>query len=124
MNELFTRFTSLIIATVSLLTATGVFMHDMRVDKAISLKFEPGSRAVSPAAEDSTLRTKFAEFMQGDAHTHPDFKPGNSLMKGFTYPSPSIPPREREHINKNLLRHAEPRCRHAFDNHNLPIIAD
>lgn len=98
-------------------------MHDVRIDKAIAVSLHGmNDRAVAAAKSDAG---KVNAFVKGDAHTHPDFNPGRSLMNGFTYRAPNtpgIPPREREHTDRNLLNKYAPRGRHAFDNSNLPIV--
>lgn len=97
---------------LSLVTATGVFVHDAGIDK---LAYSIGNRdakrtSISPA--DLKLAT--------DPHVHPEHS--HRSLKGFSYRTPSIPPRENK-SKRYLMQNAEPRGRHAFDNYNLPIIA-
>ncbi len=102
------------IVTLSLLTATGVFIHDGRIDRAASTTRPTSMKHASDsgaAASDSGLA--------GNPHTHPE-KAGRTL-KGFAYQSPSINPRESR-LKRYLMQNYEPRGRHAFDNHYLPII--
>ena len=112
---------STIAIVISLLTATGVFMHDMRIDKAIGVALFSTGAAVAHASTQS-ITAKIADFTHGDAHTHPDFKPVKSLMNGFTYQAPSIPPRERTHMNRYVAQKKEP-LRHAFDDVFMPLIS-
>lgn len=111
------KIINVIIATLSLVTATGVFIHDGRIDRAastvrpVSFKHSTDSGAAG-AASDSGLA--------GNPHTHPE-KVGRTL-KGFAYQSPSINVRENR-LKKYMLQNAEPRGRHAFDNCYLPLIS-
>ncbi len=110
------KLTNIIIATISLLTATGVFIHDGRIDRAAvstrPISAKHSSDSGSTGSSDSGL--------SGNPHTHPE-KVGRTL-KGFAYQSPSINPRENR-LKRYLMQNYEPRGRHAFDNHYLPIIS-
>ncbi len=94
-------------------------MHDGRVDKAAvaALKNEP---TMSMTHQLLTV-DRLAEFIKTDAHTHADHNAARQLMNGFSYQSPSIPPRSQEQ-KRHMLQRFEPRGRHAFDNYNLPVI--
>lgn len=110
------KFTNIMIAALSLLTATGIFIHDGRIDRAatvrpISFKHASDSGAAGGAGDAG---------LTGNPHTHPE-KAGRTL-KGFAYQSPSINPRESR-SKKYMLQNAEPRGRHAFDNYYLPIVS-
>lgn len=108
-----TKILSYFTIVLSLLTATGVFIHDARIDKAT---FGHGSahykRNVIASGTDIGL--------QSDAHVHPEKI--QKTLRGFAYQSPSIHPRETKH-KRYMLQNIEPSGRHAFDNYNLPIIA-
>lgn len=107
--------------SISLFTAMGVFMHDGRVDKAVTTAMEnPFSvRYIS----DTTYMQRVADFMKTDSHTHPDHNAAQNLLgNSFTYKSPSIPPRNREE-RKNRLQIPEDTGRHAFDDVHMPILA-
>lgn len=107
------KFTNILIATVSLLTATGVFIHDGRIDRAASTtRSYTYRKAVDTGGADLGLH--------GNPHTHPE-KVGRTL-KGFSYQSPSIPPREQR-SKRYMMQNYEPRGRHAFDNYCLPVIS-
>ncbi len=109
------KIINIVIATLSLVTATGVFIHDGRIDRAastvrpISFKHSSDSGAGSSDAG-----------LAGNPHTHPE-KTGRTL-KGFAYQSPSVPPREQR-AKRYMMQNYEPRGRHAFDNYYLPIIS-
>ncbi|NCU37976.1 hypothetical protein EOL96_02885 [Candidatus Saccharibacteria bacterium] len=107
--------------TISLLTAFGVFLHDGRVDKAVT------TRLHNPFANEKSVPIKIAlryrSFVDVDKHTHPDHSAAQrALLKSFAYQSPSIPPRNQEQ-KKHLQQECQPRGHHAFDNYNLPIVA-
>lgn len=92
---------------LSLVTATGVFVHDSRIDKATNL----GSLVSFAQINDATAT---------DPHVHPEHS--QRTLKGFSYQSPSIQPRENK-SKRYLMQNTEPKGRHAFDNYNLPIVA-
>ena len=105
---------------ISLITAFGVFMHDGRVDRAaITAVSKPVQGTITPGI----IAVRFKNFLDTDAHTHPDHNAANrALMSSFFYQSPSIAPRRKSH-HKDLKRMLETPPRHAFDNTNLPILA-
>ena len=107
------RITTLIIATISLLTATGIFIHDGRIDRMVSVT---RTSIHSKKAADVNLSDLG---LHGNPHTHPE-KAGRTL-KGFAYQSPSINPRENR-MKRYMMQNYEPRGRHAFDNHYLPVL--
>ena len=100
---------NILVSTLSLLTAGGVFVHDAHATSVASLKL-PRYSAVDQHP-DSLL----------DVHFHADQTPAQSLLSNFTYQSPSVPPREadnkRQHPRRFIL------SRHAFDNSALPLIS-
>ena len=102
---------------ISLLTALGVFMHDGRVDRATLTAVNP---RFDQAHLSATTYLRFKDFIDTDAHTHPDHNAGKSLFSGFQYQSPSIAPRRDSH-HKQLKSFLEG-SRHAFDNTNLPVL--
>lgn len=110
------KITTIFIAAISLLTATGVFIHDGRIDRAAST-FRPMS---VKHASDSGSAANSDSGLSGNPHTHPE-KAARTL-KGFVYQSPTVAPRENR-LKKYMLQNAEPRGRHAFDNYYLPIIS-
>ena len=104
---------------ISLITATGVFMHDSRIDKASSTAL--ASIVSLGYAPVKTVSGRVSDFMSTDAHTHPDHNAASkSLISSFFYQSPSIAPRRKSHRKELSRATAEPR--HAFDNANLPIL--
>lgn len=100
---------------IGLLTAFGVFMHDGRVDRAAITAMNRPFESMQVSRE---LAQRVKAFVETDSHTHPDRNAARSLLtNSFTYQSPSIPPRKKQHhlIDEHFGRHA-------FDNANLPII--
>lgn len=110
------KLTNIFIAAISLLTATGVFIHDGRIDRA-ALSTRPIN---AKHATDSGATGASDSGLSGNPHTHPE-KAGRTL-KGFAYQSPSINPRENR-LKRYLMQNYEPRGRHAFDNYHLPVIS-
>lgn len=103
-----------LVITLSLLTATGVIIHDARIDRAASaslLKRVASKHA--PAQVDAGITS--------DPHTHPH--QSGKTLNGFTYQNPSFPTRAQQRIKKFMQQNQAPKGRHAFDNHNLPLIA-
>lgn len=114
-----TRLINTFIAVISLLTATGVFIHDGRLDKAATTS--AGSAVVGGIVLQK-MANGAPDLSQGtDPHTHPDRGAGG-LLRGFAYQSPSMPPREQK-TKRYMMQNFAPRGRHAFDNYNLPIVA-
>lgn len=108
---------NIIIASLSLVTATGIFIHDGRIDRAAST-FRPISAKHS--TDSGTAGASADAGLAGHPHTHPE--KASRALKNFSYQSPSINPRENR-SKKYMLQNAEPRGRHAFDNHYLPLVS-
>ncbi|HTK39295.1 MAG TPA: hypothetical protein VL362_00340 [Patescibacteria group bacterium] len=107
-----TKFINIVGIVLSLVTATGIFIHDARIDKATNLSTNTLFKRTAATTTDAS--------MSSDLHTHPERS--QRTLNGFTYQSPSIQPRENK-SKRYLMQNAEPRGRHAFDNYNLPVIA-
>lgn len=99
---------------VSLATASGVMIHDSRFDKAMDghLSWKTDNQ---PMKYDSGSHPK--------PHVHPEHF-NNSALRGSRHhnPNPSYPPREQR-LKKYVVQNIEPRGRHAFDNHHLPVVS-
>lgn len=110
---------NLLTVYLSLFTATGVFIHDGRIDRAVTSTAQPGQ-----AIHAKKLPNKNPVPDSGpDPHTHPTH--ASAGLKGFsqkTNPNPSYPPRDAQKMKKYLQQNIEPRGRHAFDNYNLPVV--
>lgn len=101
---------------ISLLTATGVFVHEAHVDRATATSVAARKAAHKVAR---TNPTPADANIGAEPHTHPEH--GAKTLRGFSYKSPKVPPREQR-AKKHLLQNHEPRGRHAFDNHYLPLV--
>lgn len=99
---------------LSLVTATGVFVHDAKIDKVGS-----ASKLAVQASHRSKLSVTDG-MTAAEPHTHP--QRASNTLQGFAYQTPTYPPREKQ-LKRYLLQNIEPRGRHAFDNYNLPIVA-
>lgn len=99
---------------ISLATATGIFLHDTRIDKATSV-------AIMPLAYLSVeAGAKLVHVTPNDFHTHVE-----RAQVGHTSPllhslAPSIAPRTED--KKHLAQKFAPKGHHPFDNYNLPIV--
>ncbi len=106
-----TKFINIFGIILSLVTATGIFIHDARIDKATYMSGEYLLKRNVVTTDAGTL---------AEAHVHPEHT--QRTLNGFVYQSPSIQPRENK-SKRYLMQNAEPRGRHAFDNYSLPIVA-
>lgn len=95
---------------LSLSTASGILIHDGHINQiGDSGHIQQVHDASAQARTDITY----------EAHPHPEHQ--GSTLNGFSYSSPSYPPRESKY-KKFLLQNAVPRGRHAFDNSFLPLL--
>lgn len=96
---------SLAMTAISLLTVSGVFVHGVHASSFVPVNSaHAASKSVS---------------VDSDAHTHPTAV--KSPINGFSYQDPGYPPRDNRQ-KKYMMQNYEPRGRHAFDNHHLPVI--
>ena len=102
MQNIFNQF----IITLSLATATGIFIHDGRIDKAVEYK---------PLPLEVT-----AQKISTQPHNHSEHhgKPLSNASKQ----TPSRPPRVYR-MKRYMLQNYEPKGRHAFDNCFLPVVS-
>ncbi len=102
------------VVMISLTTASGVLLHDTRIDKAASI-------AVMPLAHlNVETGTRLVRTAPNDFHTHVErTQVGHSspLLHSLT---PSIAPRNDD--KKHFAQKFAPKGHHPFDNYNLPII--
>ena len=103
---------------LSLLTATGVFIHEAHVDRATYASIYARKQAVKTTPNAPAVADLVG--IGADPHTHPEHN--NRTLKGFSYKTPTIPPRESK-MKRYLQQNIEPRGRHAFDNYSLPVVA-
>lgn len=98
---------------MSFSTATGVLVHDMHIDQAVST-------LAMPAAMASVDTTK-AVNLGGADHTHVERASLSQALRDVRVGTPSIQPRVAEN-KKYLLQKRVARGYHVFDNYNLPIV--
>jgi hypothetical protein len=100
---------------VSLSTATGVFVHDTKIDKATLAALT--SPVVSAAYESSVKQAN----IQPDLHTHAERNSLTQAVHDLKTQHPRIQPRGNED-KKHLLPKSVFRGHHSFDGYNLPIV--
>jgi hypothetical protein len=99
---------------ISLVTASGIFLHDTRVDKA-------ATTAITLPAEIVADTTSSDKLMNWDAHTHVERMTFSQTVRDLQGTSnPRIQPRTDD--KKHLLQNRVARGHHPFDNYNLPLI--
>lgn len=111
-------FPALINPTVTILvsaaTATGVFVHDTRIDKAAMTAVS--APAVMAAYEANTKQTNLSP----DLHPHSERGSLSQAVHDLKTQNPRIQPRAEE--KKHLMQKRVAKGHHAFDNYNLPIV--
>lgn len=113
MQTVFTLFSTFL----SLFTASGIFVHDVGIDRA-TVAFSTVKAAAQRGGKVGS--NDLGNLLSGpDPHTHPEH--GSRTLRGFTYKTPTHPPREQR-IKKHMMQNVEPRGRHAFDNYHLPFL--
>ncbi|MFZ2835726.1 hypothetical protein D3C85_220780 [compost metagenome] len=106
-----TLLTPLSIA-LSLSTATGVLLHDTKLDKAASL-----APALSAGLDAADRSIKLA----GDPHTHAERGSLSQAVRDIKSQNPRVQPRTTED-KKHLMQKNAPRGYHSFDSYNTPLI--
>ena len=99
---------------LSLATATGVLLHDTRVDKAALVSSLPHA-SITPEAG-----AKLVHVSPNDFHTHIE---RGSVAKAFSTlnaTAPGIAPRVED--KKHLMQRYVGKGHHAFDSYNLPLL--
>lgn len=108
MLPVFINITSVI---ASLMTVSGVFLHDTRLDKAAVIAATPvQTNYISPAKV----------MLQGDAHTHVERSSFSQAMRVYQTSTPGVQPRSDE--RRYVMQRNVPKGHHAFDNYNLPLV--
>ena len=93
---------------LSLLTASGVLVHDTNVDKALttaSAAIVINHREIKPGS---------------DPHTHPETMSLSQAVRDLKTGNNRVQPRNDN--KKHLLQKHTARGHHPFDNYNLPIV--
>lgn len=99
---------------LSLFTATGVALHDTKVDKA----FSSSAMAASIIKRTDSSTTNLS--VSSDLHTHAHRVSLSQAVQDIQGNTPRIQPREdhKKHVTpKNVVR-----GHHAFDNYSLPLV--
>lgn len=111
------KFTTYLMTLLCLSTATGLLTHETGIDKIPKIK--------STSVRDLVIAEIIPETMRS-GHAHAEHNPLGSLINSFgnqgQHQNPATPPREQL-ARKHMLQRYEPRGRHAFDNHCLPVIS-
>ena len=104
-----------LIVLASLSTASGVVLHDTRLDKmAVTAITAPASSATYEAGNVKTVS------LSTDAHTHTERNSLSQVVNDLKSPNPRQQPRSTEDKKYLMQKHA-PRGVHAFDNYYLPL---
>jgi hypothetical protein len=112
---MFTSFINPTAILISLCTASGVLLHDMRIDKAMTTALAaPSNQAVYETG------SKLVNFTT-DLHTHTERSSFSQAVHDLNTQTPRVQPRNMED-RKHLLPKYAARGHHAFDNYNLPIV--
>ena len=111
MFPLSTLLTPISIA-LSLSTATGVLLHDTKLDKAVSL-----APALSANLDSADRSVKLI----GDAHTHTERGSLAQAVRDMKTQNPRVQPRNTED-KKYLMQKNTPRGTHPFDRYNTPLV--
>lgn len=107
-----TKLFNSLIVLMTISTATGVLVHDAKIDKMASAIMTP------PAVSEGNVKTiNFAT----DFHTHTERHSLGHAIRDLRTPSPSMQPNAR-HDKKHLMQKFASRGHHAFDNYNLPLV--
>lgn len=100
--------------TVSIITAIGIFVHDMKIDKftltAIAL----------PVVIASLEGTSKLALFSSDAHTHVERASITQAVADLRSPNPRIQPRAQDD-KKHLMQRYVARGDRFFDSYNLPL---
>lgn len=100
---------------VSISTATGVFMHDMSLDKLTSTALALPSVMANYEANGHVVH------FGGDLHPHVERLSLSQAVNDLKGQNPRIQPRLSDD-KKHLLQKRVMRGHHPFDNYNLPIV--
>lgn len=111
---MYTQLISTISLFLSILTVSGVVLHDTRVDKAATLLATPASLAQYDTSPNKV-------HLSGDAHTHVERSSFSQAMRVYQTTTPGTPMRNDE--RKHLMQRHAPKGHHAFDNYNLPVVS-
>jgi hypothetical protein len=100
---------------ISLSTASGIMLHDTRIDKATAAAVA----APLSLAQYDTGTNKGIQ-LGNDAHTHIERSAFSQAMRVYQTSTPGVQPRSDD--RKHMMQKHIPKGHHAFDNYNLPIV--
>lgn len=105
------NFVNITAMVISLVTASGIFLHDTRIDKAATTAF------TNPAIilTDSMSMDK----LNWDAHVHQERTSISQMIREVENTTPRIQPRNDN--KKHLLQNRVSRGHHPFDHYNIPL---
>lgn len=98
---------------ISLSTATGIFVHDTKIDKAVTTLSLPPAIASTTAASAKVM-------LDGMPHTHSERTSFAQAVHDLKTQNPRIQPRGDN--KKHALPKRVAKGHHAFDNYNLPVV--
>lgn len=96
----------------SLVTASGVFLHDTRIDRAAMTALTNPAIILNEATSSDKL-------MNWDAHTNEERASFSQTLHELQGTTPRIQPRSDS--KKHLLQNRVMRGHHPFDSYNLPL---
>lgn len=99
---------------ISLTTASGILVHDTKIDKAAAVAF------AAPAVIASFDAPSKSASFSSDAHTHVERASVSQTINTLNGHTPSVQPRADD--KKHLMQKHVGRGHHAFDNYNLPVV--
>lgn len=111
-NTMLANILNSVAIVMSLVTASGVFLHDTRIDKAAT------TAMTNPAIvlNDATSTDKLINW---DAHASEERSSFSQAVRDLQSTTPRIQPRSDS--KKHLLQNRVMRGHHPFDNYNLPL---
>jgi len=101
------------VVVISLVTASGIFLHDTRVDRAATTAITLPAEIVADTASNDKL-------MNWDAHTHVERMTFSQTVRDLQSSNPRIQPRNDD--KKHVLQNRVARGHHPFDSYNLPLV--
>lgn len=107
------NFINIAAVAISLVTASGIFLHDTRIDRAATTAITVPTEVIAEATSTDKLNW--------DAHTHVERLTFSQTVRDLQSSSnPRVQPRTDD--KKHLLQNRVMRGHHPFDNYNLPLV--
>ena len=98
---------------LSLSTATGIFVHDTKIDKAVTT-------FSLPPAITSTTAASVKSMLGSTPHTHSERVSFAQAVHDLKAQNPRVQPRSDD--KKHVLPKRVMKGHHPFDNYNLPVV--